>query len=269
MSAIRPVRRRRLLAFAAAAVALLALPLGAAPALAAQPAPVAKYVAVGDSYAAGQGAPGATGVCHVSPLGYPSLIGAVPRYNLLRDPACSGDTIAQVAGTQLSQVNRGTTLVTITAGANDLGIADVYTQCVPDAGTPGCLAAIAKAQLALTMVEGRMSALIAAVHSAAPRATIVVTGYPIPFSADLAQQFPIAAQVNQAVWTLDAALAGAVQQQAAANVAVRFAPVSFAGHEIGTAAPWLGGDPTDGSTFLHPNATGYAVYAQTILAVLG
>jgi lysophospholipase L1-like esterase len=110
---------------AAAIIALVAIPAGiAGPAAAAPPSSpsssstVAKYVALGDSVAAGQGAGGYVDACLRSPSGYPALLDAAPRTNLLRNSSCSGATIADVAADQLSEVNRGTSLVTLTVGAN-------------------------------------------------------------------------------------------------------------------------------------------------------
>ena len=270
MTAIRSPRRRRLLALAAAIAALLALPLGAAPALAADQLPsVARYVALGDSYAAGQGAGGYVDSCLVSPLGYPGLLDAQPRISLLREPACSGATIGDVTATQLDQVNRGTTLVTITAGANDLGIGQVYAACAPDPTSAGCAQAVSTALTAVPTIGPKMSGLIAAVHTRAPDARIVVTGYPRPYADAAAAMLPVAGLVDTAADELDAQLAGAVQAQASGGVSVAFAAVSFGEHAIGgSAVPWIGGDPTDPVTFFHPTAAGYAAYRDAVLAVL-
>ena len=101
----------------AAIIALFAIPVGVAgPAVAAPPPPVAKYVALGDSYAAGQGTGVYLNVCLQSPLGYPGLLDAEPRVNLLRNAACTGADFDDV-DMQLSQLNRGTTLVTLTVGS--------------------------------------------------------------------------------------------------------------------------------------------------------
>ena len=270
MSAIRLPRRRRLLALAATAAALLALSLGAAPAFADQPQPVARYVALGDSYAAGQGAGGYLDACLVSPLGYPAQLDAQPRISLLREPACSGATIGDVTATQLDQVNHGTTLVTITAGANDLGIGQVYAACASDPTSDGCAAAVATALAVIPTIGPRMSGLIAAVHADAPGARIIVTGYPRPYADAAAATLPIAGLVDAASDELNAQLAGAVQAQAAGGVSTAFASVSFGEHAIGGSdVPWIGGDPTDTVTFFHPNAAGYAAYRDAVLAALG
>lgn len=266
MTALRP---RRLLALAATIAALLALPLGAAPALADQSAPVARYVALGDSYAAGQGAGGYVDACLVTPLGYPGLLDAQPRISLLREPACSGATIGDVAATQLDQLNRGTTLVTITAGANDLGLGQVYAACAPDPTSSACAAAVDAALTVIPTIGPEMSGLIAAVHTRAPDARIVVTGYPRPYADAAAASLPIAGLVDTASDELNAQLAGAVQVQASGSVDVAFAPVSFGEHAIGGSdSPWIGGDPADPVTFFHPTAAGYVVYRDAVLAAL-
>jgi len=269
MSETRVPRLRRIIAIAAAAAALLALQLGAAPAFAAAPAPVAKYVALGDSYAAGQGAGAPLDSCLRTTLGYASQLGAVPRFNLLRLPACSGATIDQVSAQQLSQVNQGTTLVTITAGANDLNIGGVYAACAPDETSVACLQAIAAATGAIPTINRKMAALVGAVHVRSPRATIVVTGYPEPFSEAAAAVDRLAAVVNAASDALDAQLLAAVQGEATSGVPVVFAPISFGAHAIGGGdVLWIGADPTDPVTFFHPNALGYTAYRDAILAAL-
>ncbi|MDQ4212614.1 SGNH/GDSL hydrolase family protein [Microbacterium capsulatum] len=269
MSPIRVPRRRRLLALAAAGLALLALPLGAVSAAAAQPQSVARYVALGDSYAAGQGSGSYLDGCYRSTLGYPALLGGMPRLNLLREPACSGATIGQVAATQLTQINRGTTLVTITAGANDLDLNQVYAACAADGTAPACGQALAAAQGRIPGVGPAMAGLIAAVRAQAPQATIVVTGYPRPYADAYAAAVPLAGIVNQGTDALDAQLAGAVQAQPGAGTSVRFAGVSFGENAIGgSGAPWLGADATDPVDFLHPTAAGSVAYSLAVLAAL-
>lgn len=261
--------RHRFIALAAAVAALLAVPLGAAPALADPPPPVARYVAVGDSYAAGQGAGSYLDGCLRSPLGYPSLIDAEPRHNLLRQPACSGATIADVMTTQVSEVNRGTTLITVTAGANDLDLAAVFAACAPDPTTLACQQAVASSTAVIPAVGPQMAQLIAELQVRAPDATIVVTGYPVPFASAYAAALPAAAAVNQGALALNAQLAGAVQATAMAGAQVVFAPVSFGDHVIGgSALPWFGADVTDPVGFLHPTAQGYVAYRDAVLAVV-
>lgn len=105
------------------------------------------YVALGDSYSSGTG----TGSylsdgtsCQRSVYAYPSLIAAGKGYALdLR--ACSGATTADVTNVQLGALGAGTALVTITAGGNDTGFADVLTECAKPAWAGNCNAAMTAA----------------------------------------------------------------------------------------------------------------------------
>jgi lysophospholipase L1-like esterase len=261
--------RRRFAALVIAAAALFAIPLTAAPAYAGPPPQIEKYVALGDSYAAGQGAGSYSDTCLRSPSGYAAQLDAVPGYNLLRQPACSGALLDDVLGSQISAVNRGTTLVTITAGANDLGIAQAFAACAPDPTSQACQAALAAGSAAIGTIAPKMGALIGAVQARAPHATIVVTGYPTPFTSAYAAADPIAGVVDMTAGALNSALQAAVAGAAAQGAAVRFAPVSFGEHAIGgTQALWLGADLTEVVGFMHPTTEGYTAYRDAILAAL-
>lgn len=270
MSTVRPHRGRWVSALAVA-VSCLLVPFGTVAAHADwQDSPVAKYVALGDSYAAGQGAGSYLNGCLVSSNGYPALLDAssTPQINLLRDPACSGATTGDVIATQLKSLNKGTTLVTITAGANDVGLQAVLAACLGGL-TPECQIAVGTASQALPGVATSVGTLIADVHARAPRATIVVTGYVQPF----ASAYPdagLAAAVNLGVGTLDQYIAGAVAAQAQTGIPVTFAPVAFPDENLigGTGTPWLNANPADPSTFMHPTADGYEAYASAILGAL-
>ena len=170
----RPSRRLRWLAV------LAALSLGASTVAAAQPAeakpdrrdpvPVSRYVALGDSYAAGEGlAPyedgtdnPPTNACHRSETqSYPVLLetSTLSPFQNLTSVACSGASTAALFGDvpdradepgQLAAVTADTTTVTLSIGGNDAGFAQVLLGCVyspsPDlqsvaAGQAGCKAA--------------------------------------------------------------------------------------------------------------------------------
>jgi len=266
----RSNRRSRIVGSTAAAIVALVAVFGAAtPAGAVQPPPVEKYVALGDSYAAGQGAGLPLDECLRSTAAYPVLLDSEPRTNLLRQVACEGATIQEVTATQLSQVNRGTTLVTLTVGANDLGAGAAYAACVPDPTSLTCLAALQEVTeiLATGDIATDLTALIIAISERAPNAHIVVTDYPIPFEPGLSV---ITDYVNQFTMALNDQIAAAVLAAALQGVDVELVSVetAFAGHQVGDADPWLGADPTNPLSFLHPTAVGQDVYRDAIVAAL-
>ncbi|GAA1750444.1 SGNH/GDSL hydrolase family protein [Agromyces humatus] len=250
----------------AAIIALFAVPIGVAvPAVAAPPpaVAVAKYVALGDSYAAGQGTGVYVNACLQSPLGYPALLDAVPRVNLLRNASCTGADFEDLDA-QLAQINRGTTLVTLTMGANGVNLPGLLAACVPDPTATPCLAALAAANTYLSTELGpETGAAIAAISSRSPNARIVVTGYPLPLAPGVADG------VNLGAATLNAVLNGTVAAAQAQGANVVFADVTlaFLGHGAFGPDPWLGQDPGNVETFLHPNAAGYQAYAAVIEAV--
>ncbi|BDZ65028.1 SGNH/GDSL hydrolase family protein [Agromyces mangrovi Wang et al. 2018] len=267
--------RRPAVSAVTAVLAAAALLFGAAaPAMAAPPSPppVEKLVALGDSYAAGQGAGVPLDGCLRSTAAYPYLLDAQedgPKINLLRLAACSGATIEDVMDTQLPQVNKGTTLVTITVGANDLGIDAVYAACTPDPFSDPCTAALIEASqiLGSGAIATDLTDLLLAIAERAPRARIVVTDYPIPF---VPESNPSAQTVNLATLALDEQIAAGATAAAGlgANVTYSSLAYAFAGHQVGNAEPWLGANPGDPFTFLHPTAQGQAVYAAAVLGAL-
>src|SRR5687768_916455 len=99
---------------------LSAVPAQAAPITAEAPAsPVITYVALGDSYAAGQGAAPYDNACLQSDQSYPEQLDAVKHVKLIADASCSGATTADVPG-QLAVIkkNKDVDLITLTVGAN-------------------------------------------------------------------------------------------------------------------------------------------------------
>ena len=187
----------RVFAIAIAAVAaLLAVPLGVAGAASASPWTVTRLVTLGDSIAAGQGGGTIFDACARTDGGYGSQLDAEPMLNLLRNAACTGASIADVES-QLGQINNGTNLVTITVGANDVGIDDVYTACAAAVTDPSyiaaCNAALTAATAAIPGLVTPLSGLIGDAAVRSPRAIIVVTGYPHllePVPAELQPFYP-------------------------------------------------------------------------------
>ena len=143
--------------------------------------------------------------------------------SLLRNAACTGATITDVATTQLSQINRGTTLVTVTVGANGVNLPAIYAACVVSQDPVACTAALNDAATYLNsgQIPGQLGDLITTIGARSPHATIVVTGYPVPFVPGYS---PVTDNVNQLVELLNTQL-GLTALTAGAHV--RWAPVEF------------------------------------------
>lgn len=176
--------------------------------------PSSGYVALGDSYAAGEGLPpfedataGADGCHRSASQSYPALLGTSGLRDFAGETsvACSGavtyDLVAsRTQPPQIDALNARTRTVTVTIGGNDSGFSLVFGDCVysPDPSVqavlpgrgPGCAgrddAAVSTNIAALSGVSGAPSVpgivplpkVLAAVSAAAPRATVYITGYP-------------------------------------------------------------------------------------------
>jgi lysophospholipase L1-like esterase len=276
-------RGRRLLArFVAMLVAGLAglLSVGALPA-GADTVGIGQYVALGDSYAAGQGGSQQyDNTCLRSPNGYPALLDAENKIHLRANAACTGATTSDVSDDQLSALKQSTRLVTLTVGAADLGLSQVLAACT--AGTlTQCQEAIRLANLLLPAECGdeselgrRLTDLHGEVAAAAPNALIVATGYPLLF--ELVQGDPdrvLKAQINDATTRLNCAIEKAVADSQAAGVNIEYVDVTeaFAGHGIGgSGVPFINPPPPLGTAInaFHPTAAGYVAYDEAISAAL-
>lgn len=255
------VRRRRSAFAAGLATMAMALGLAAIPAQAAPPQQL-DYVALGDSYAAGQGAaPYTDPACFVSRRGYPVIADNLRNVVLTANTACSGQTISDVVADALVSVQPGTDVVTVTVGGNDLDTTGLLVTCTADpTACPGAAAARA-AILEQAVADPSASALVQglvgvtqAVRLNAPAARIVFTGYPMLF--DPAFPDPRAGTVNQ----LTAGLNDVIRLTAFATGS-QYVDVAgaFAGHGIGSAVPWINYNPAnlfDPANF-HPNGEGY------------
>ncbi|MGX9900019.1 hypothetical protein ACW0JT_09035 [Arthrobacter sp. SA17] len=117
MALLKVRRRRSTLAAGLATVVLAFAGLATAPAQAAMPpAPPLAYVALGDSYAAGQGAEPYLDSCLRSPSSYPALADASKWVRLVQNAACTGHSADDVVATQLKRLSPDTDVVTLTVG---------------------------------------------------------------------------------------------------------------------------------------------------------
>jgi lysophospholipase L1-like esterase len=237
-----------------------------------------EYVALGDSYAAGTAA-GSYPNCQRSTAGYPALLVDIGRrIDLQANVTCSGATTSSVATTQLSALNRDTRLVTVTVGAADLGLTRVLTACTPVPPSDDCDDAINDA-LALFVVgpEGEsvlgnhLASLFAEVVDEAPKALVVVTGYPLLFASPAPGTLneDIINQVNAATILLNDAIKQAVEATQAPGVDIVYVDVTEAFEEHGIGGqlqPFI--NPPGTADAFHPTAAGYIAYADAISATL-
>lgn len=226
------------------------------------PATTPQYVAVGDSYAAGDGAgnylsDGTT--CHRSLLGYPGLVASAGRFNLNLQ-ACSGAVTTDVTTRQLGTLSAKTAFVTITIGGNDIGFSDVITTCL-GTNTTACLTAVAGAQAKTTNdLPARLDVVFASVKTKAPNAKIVATNYPRLFNGrdcSLLTSFT-SDEMTQLNAGADA-LSGAISA-AATRAGIGFSDVRtpFVGHAVCDSTPWVrNAQLFNQYESFHPNATGY------------
>jgi len=252
----------RVAALLAGVLALVAVPSSAA---ASQAADVGDYVALGDSYSSGVGTgvyDPASGACARSPLSYPPLWVAEHHPASFGFAACSGARTADVLASQISALQPGTDLVTITIGGNDAGFGPVLRTCTTAATDGTCFAAVDAAEsFEQSVLRDRLARTYAAIRQGAPHAQVVVLGYPRPF--DLAPscadpQVPNVARrtkLNEGADVLDGVIQSVSQQFGFYVGDVRG---QFADHGVCSTDPWINGPsvPTVVGPY-HPNQEGY------------
>lgn len=275
--------RRRIARLTGVLAALVLAGLTAAPASADR---FDSYVALGDSYAAGQGAGPYVDACMRSQHGYPALLDAARKISLAGNAACSGATTSSVRTNQIPALNKKVDLVSVTAGGNDLDSIGALVVCSQDPGQ-ACTDALAqRAAVLLTALNApeaspffqNLVAMLNDIKAKAPRADIYITGYPLLFEPGAG---PAAAPINGLTLQLNAVIAKAAGKADGGRAKVNYVDVSgaFAGHGIGSAQPWIVGLPplctatatcgTSTADIFHPTADGYAGgYAASIRAAL-
>lgn len=287
--------RRSLPLFVAA---LLTVAVGFAPAAHAAELN-SEYVALGDSFAAGplilpqeQLDP-----CFRSTVDYAHLVARAIGAKVFRDVTCSGATTANILTTpqpadlpidpavppQIDAVTPSTTLVTVTIGANDIGLASLGLSCFnalpPPLGT-SCkdtetAGGVDRGAQLVDSVAGNLATTLDAIHTKAPLAKILITSY-----ADFIQ--PDGCYPLQPVWPQDANyMQGLVDRLGAVTAGVAAAHnatyVDFitpgAGHDgCQLTQNWaniLVPGTTLGIVPLHPTALGEQNFARIILDKLG
>ena len=229
--------------------------------------PSTRYVAIGDSFAAGMGAGAEQGKCRLSANAYPSVFARKAGIDLVVNAACAGATTSDLLKHQLIALDDRTDLVTVSIGGNDLGVAAIAGDCAAGKAI-ACRNQVTAALSLLNVLPDRLDTVYSAVAQAAPNARIVVTGYTLLYDSSdpSASDFQTAAAINAATLGLNEVIRQAVEEQRADGKAMTFLPVDFAGHAIGDRKPWLN---TTGPDIFHPTATGYAEYASRLIQLLG
>ncbi|MFF0478517.1 SGNH/GDSL hydrolase family protein [Streptomyces sp. NPDC004284] len=158
------------------------------------------YVALGDSYASAPLVPDQVDAsCGRSGNNYPSLVARSSTATRLTDVTCSGATTAAMtapqgtAAPQLDAVDRHTDLVTLTIGGNDIGSTRILGTCAKLSATDP-VGAPCRDHLAgsgtdrvtesIAATAPKVAEVTRGVHRRAPRAQVVVVGYPDVFPED-------------------------------------------------------------------------------------
>ncbi|MGW1748924.1 SGNH/GDSL hydrolase family protein [Streptomyces sp. NPDC002092] len=153
-----------------------------------------RYVSLGDSYTAGPLIPQQVDAnCARSDHNYPSIVAAVRKATAFKDVSCSGattDNMWKAQGSnepQLDALNRDTGLVTVQIGGNDIGFSSIIGTCArlssqDPTGDPCrryyASSGIDQLTVAIARTAPKIDAVLRAVHARAPRARVLVVGYP-------------------------------------------------------------------------------------------
>jgi hypothetical protein len=260
------------------------------------------YIALGDSYSSGEGtwnldadrayAGGGSEDCHRSRGSYFSAVLQGFRFALGGNLwACSGARIEDVLRggqhgepAQIERLRPDTSLVTLTIGGNDIGFSEIVTRCVVRLPwSSACRDQDPDIRARMAGLPAGLASVFDQIGRRAPKARIIVLGYPRPFPVQpghSVDNIGVADQVylNGVVRGLDDIIAAAARRAdgalAAANRpgTVEFADgyTAFDGHELGTAQPYLNALTIDFGALaaeprsFHPNELGYRGFAQLI-----
>lgn len=251
------MRRSALFAAAASLAAAAALTVGGSPASAAS----VNYVALGDSYSSGVGTTSNyLNSCDQSTLAYPELYVSSHTVSSFSFEACTGATAPDIESSQLSALNSGTTLVSLTDGGNDVGFSNVMETCVLESDSD-CQAAVATAvNEAQTQLPGILDTLYSDIRSDAPNAHVVVIGYPEFYDLNVTDCIGLSqadhVALNNAADTLDSVISGEVAKYS--NFTYSDVRSGFSGHELCDSTEWLHSLAWPITDSYHPTADGHS-----------
>lgn len=251
------------------------------------------YVALGDSYTAAPGVAPSNDACQQSNTNYPHRVAARLKLDL-EDVSCGGARTAHVTKPQtfdgdasrepqLRAVTRDTDIVTVSLGGSDTGILPFVgyfctsLRAKNPSGAP-CEEANASAEtgpieIRVTVMEKRLVRVLRNVAKRAPRARIIVVGYPAVFPAEATscEQLPLARGDFVFAHRLNVLLVEA-QKSAAERAKVEYVDVFAAstGHDMCAEDPWISGlqpEPSYAAP-LHPYAAEQKLVADLLTDLL-
>jgi lysophospholipase L1-like esterase len=265
------LRRNRLLAGLFTAVLATGIVAGTAAPASASSSHHKKidYVALGDSYAAGQGGGHYIDYhCLNTKKAYPRAVDKLRGVKLIADATCTGADTRDLLKHQIPALKwklQKAELVTITIGANDVVLnPEIVAACseAPAASTApegdNCEKLVHKA---IKKVKERVLKALLKLEHYNHKVKVLVTGYPYLFEpSDDAFQ----TRVNAGVDALNGALYWAVKKAKHWGVWAKFVDVRgiFAGHGIGSDYPWI---HADGDDIYHPNKKGHWAYSHVVV----
>ncbi|WP_104139668.1 SGNH/GDSL hydrolase family protein [Cryobacterium sp. Y62] len=221
-------------------------------------APATRYVALGDSFTSGQGAPpyvlDGTPCLRSKQASYPIFANLVSPFKRVSNKACSGASTADVPA-QLVGVSKETALVTLTVGGIDAGSNIVLAACAPDPVSMICLGTIQNSVAQLNVLAPKLVGTYGLVAATLPQAKIVVLSYPRQFKPGFS---PLGDMLNGATDALNTVIAGSVAAMATPRVRFVDASQEFAAHGVGSRVPYFAFDPLNpyAPANFHPNALG-------------
>lgn len=229
------------------------------------------YDALGDSYASGSGVePYDEDTCMRSVQAPGRLVDAAPSIVLDDFVACAGATTGDIAY-QVRVLDAETDLVTVSIGGNDVRWAQSVGTCII-ADESSCSTAVKDSEAtAREVLPGRLDTAYGQIREAAPKARVVVTGYPRLFTEDRGDYqsgLGVVTGREKAVMNEGADALNEVIAAAAARHGFDFVDVTgrFVEHGVNAPQPWILGFGT--SAPFHPTAAGYQAYAEAIVAAV-
>ncbi|MEU2121645.1 SGNH/GDSL hydrolase family protein [Nocardia niwae] len=256
---------------------------------AAPPGPGPVYVALGDSFAAGGMDPSASaGFCDRSAENYAHLIARDLQVAELRDVSCGSAKTADFTASrtgrdgsteppQYAALDTDVTLVTVGIGGNDIGLAKLAVECF----VGGLLGSACEVQGrsgelddSIARFKPTYGEVIEQVRARAPRADIIMVGYPTVFPPGGCPAVqPLSPTAADYVQDHIEQLNDAMKAEAVAHQA-RYVDLLESTRDHSMCAPpeqrWVEGPITieSGAVPLHPNTAGHANMARQILAEL-